>query len=385
MKNNSIIGFFCTVSALSIGCTSNSLAYESNDSSKWYLGVEAGMSFMSPEPRDSEYQDILKDEDTGFKVLGGYNINPNWAIEAYYTNLGESEVDATKTINNLPTQAARDAYNNWSYAKKGKIGYESAGLTGLWFPGKNNGHLSGGRFNYFVGAGLSYLKNEPLSNEQNKKIKYKKENQLSLMLTGGLEYELSEHFTARLSADSYDKDMNIAMLGLMYGFGSSNEKDVPVQPVVEPEIVEVVSTPVVVEAPEPVVEVEPIVVAKPEPVPVIDYASQVKSAVIAWAESWQAQDVDGYLGSYVPNFTPENKSHTAWKKLRRARLTNPKRIDLNLSDIQVNVLDDRTAVATFTQAYRSNLYRDKVSKQLQMIESNGVWLINSEKVLRKMN
>lgn len=381
MRSSSVFRVLCVSSALSASGVSFCFADTHGDTSKWYLGVGGGISSMSPEPRDSEYQDILADDDIGIKLFGGYNINPNWVVEGYYSRLGESEVDATRTINSLPTPQAIAAYNNWQYAKKGKIGYQAFGVSGLWFPGQNNGHLTGGRFNYFLGAGLNFLHNEPLSNEQNKKIKYKQDNAFSLMLTGGLEYELSKHFTARLSADSYDKDTNLVMLGLMYGISSDGKTKSPeptVVTVAEPEpVIKPIEVP-----PEPVVELKPVEVVKSQPV--IDYASQVKSAVIAWAESWQAQDVDGYLGSYVPNFKPENKSHTAWEKLRIARVTDPSRINLNLSDIQVTMLNNKNAVATFTQAYRSNLYKDTVLKELRMKENNGVWFITSEKVLQKI-
>lgn len=385
MKNRLVVNGLCALCTL--GLSGFQVAFADNqdgvNENKWYVGAGVGLSSMAPEPRDSEYQDILKDRDTGFKVFGGYNINPNWSVEGYYTRLGESEVDATKTINKLPTQAARDAYKNWRYAKKGKIGYDSFGVSGLWFPGINNGHLTGGRFYYFVGAGLNYLSNEPLSNENNKKIKYKKDNSVSLMLTGGVEYELSSHFTARLSADSYDKDMNIVMLGLMYNVGSNDapEKTVPID--VEPSHP---IKPLVKPLPVKPVTQQPKETSMVNDAPVTDYPAQIKSSVVAWAESWQAQNVDAYLGSYVPNFKPEDKSHSAWEQLRIKRLTDPKHISLNLSGMHVHMLSNNTAaVATFKQAYRSNLYRDTVLKELKFTEDHGVWLVDSEKVLQQIN
>lgn len=382
MKSNSVIRVLCVTSVLSVSGVSVSFADSYDDMSKWYLGVGAGVSSMSPDPRGSEYKDILKDDDIGFKVFGGYNIHPNWSVEAYYSRLGESEVDATKTINNLPTQRAIDAYNNWKYAKKGRIGYETAGFTGLWFPGKNNGRLTGGRFNYFLGTGLSYLKNEPLSNEQNKKIKYKQNNAFSLMLTGGVEYELSKQFVARLSADSYNKDMNIYMLGLTYSFGSDSDRTEPVKPITvveKPKSIEVEPVPVIVQKP------EPLAAPKPAPVPVNDYALQVKSAVIAWAESWQAQDINGYIGSYTPEFKQiNNLSHETWQKVRKFYVERPARIDLNLSNIYVKMLNSKRASARFLQKYRSNIYQDTVLKELTLVKINGVWLIDAEKVIQQI-
>lgn len=149
------------------------------------------------------------------------------------------------------------------------------------------------------------------------------------------------------------------------------------QPVVtEPEPSPVVT--VATSEPEPVVtEPEP-AVSEPEPT-VVDVSADVESAVRSWAAAWSAKDVDAYLASYSRSFRPSNgASYSAWSRYRRERLTKPKIIEVVLSDIRINRVDGNTATATFSQKYRSDNYRDEVTKVLTLNNSGGQWQIVSE-------
>lgn len=50
--------------------------------SPWYAGVHIGQSDI----------DVLDDEDTAFRILGGYQINQNFAAELAYTDFGKVNV-----------------------------------------------------------------------------------------------------------------------------------------------------------------------------------------------------------------------------------------------------------------------------------------------------
>lgn len=132
----------------------------------------------------------------------------------------------------------------------------------------------------------------------------------------------------------------------------------------------VVTTPV--SLPEPVATTP--VVSAPAP-----SAADVEAAVNRWASAWSAKNVQGYLASYSRNFRPSNgASYRAWADYRRDRLTKPKVIEVDLSNMNVNFSGADNATATFRQKYRSDNYRDEVTKTLTMVKSNGNWLIVGE-------
>jgi len=133
-------------------------------------------------------------------------------------------------------------------------------------------------------------------------------------------------------------------------------------------------------------EPEPVVV-KPQPVsppPAVassldDARDDIASAIRGWASSWSAQDVDGYLASYAPSFRPANgASRASWNRYRRERLTKPGYIQVDISDLQIDVRDGRTATASFNQRYRSDNYEDQVRKTLNMVRTDGRWQIAAE-------
>ncbi|MEM7083356.1 MAG: tetratricopeptide repeat protein [Pseudomonadota bacterium] len=153
------------------------------------------------------------------------------------------------------------------------------------------------------------------------------------------------------------------------------------EPVAQPVSEPVASTP----EPEPA---QPVAAATPEPTvmspePVASTpapsSASIEAAVNRWASAWSSKDVDRYLASYVSDFRPSNgASHRAWVDYRRDRLTRPKVIEVDVSALNVSFDSDTRATATFRQKYRSDNYRDEVTKKLVLSNENGRWLIVSE-------
>lgn len=146
-------------------------------------------------------------------------------------------------------------------------------------------------------------------------------------------------------------------------------------PASEPPPVTVAST-----RPEPVAQ-PPAVQPEPDP-PAPDLAAAeraVATAVRRWAQAWSSQDVDGYLASYASSFRPSNgASRASWVRYRRDRLSAPSFIEVQVSDLDVTMRDATTAVARFTQGYRSDNYQDEVVKTLNMVFDDGAWRIAAE-------
>jgi TPR repeat protein len=105
----------------------------------------------------------------------------------------------------------------------------------------------------------------------------------------------------------------------------------------------------------------------------------IERRLMDWATAWSSKNVRDYFSSYAPDYHPEDKSREAWYQQRTERIKTPKMIDVKLTNIRVDFLDEGHASATFKQAYRSDSYRDQVEKMLKLEKRRGSWLIVEEK------
>jgi tetratricopeptide (TPR) repeat protein len=106
--------------------------------------------------------------------------------------------------------------------------------------------------------------------------------------------------------------------------------------------------------------------------------SEVRAAVAAWAKAWSSRNMEAYLSAYGPGFEPAGgQSRSAWEVDRKARIVPRSRIEVDVSDLSVEVNGDR-ATARFQQAYSSDTLNVSSRKTLQMARSGGRWLIVRE-------
>ena len=99
----------------------------------------------------------------------------------------------------------------------------------------------------------------------------------------------------------------------------------------------------------------------------------------SWAKAWSEQNVQAYVRSYVAGYKPnDGVSHKQWVQTRTNRLTNPDFIKVALSDIDVVMLSDSRAEATFSQSYRSDRYRDVARKRISLMRRSSGWKIVQE-------
>lgn len=107
-------------------------------------------------------------------------------------------------------------------------------------------------------------------------------------------------------------------------------------------------------------------------------AAAINDMLNAWAAAWAAKDVEGYLGFYASTFEHGKKSRQSWEKQRRARLSQPATIAVNLSDVQIDLQSETLAMVKFKQDYSSNNYKDSGMKILTLSKAGGAWKIQSE-------
>ncbi|MES1951202.1 TPR repeat-containing protein [Salinisphaera sp. S4-8] len=105
----------------------------------------------------------------------------------------------------------------------------------------------------------------------------------------------------------------------------------------------------------------------------------VEQALEDWAEAWSSQDVRRYLNAYSDNYQPQGgTSLTQWAKSRDQAVKGPAWIRIEISDIQVSLLGDDRAQASFNQHYKSNTYEDRERKRVTLVREDGGWRIVRE-------
>ena len=80
--------------------------------------------------------------------------------------------------------------------------------------------------------------------------------------------------------------------------------------------------------------------------------------------------------------TPKGESRSAWENLRRSRISTPKSIKVEISDLNISMDSNTQARVTFKQNYRASHLSQRTGKTLVMINTNGQWLIEQEMAQR---
>ncbi|SMC16942.1 Tetratricopeptide repeat-containing protein [Andreprevotia lacus DSM 23236] len=107
---------------------------------------------------------------------------------------------------------------------------------------------------------------------------------------------------------------------------------------------------------------------------------QIIAAIDGWATAWSNKNVNGYLGAYSRQFkAPGGQKFDAWAKDRRERISAPKSIDVEVSDVKIDFVDDDTVKVRFRQSYKSERLSTSTGKTLIMQKSGNRWLIVEER------
>ena len=104
------------------------------------------------------------------------------------------------------------------------------------------------------------------------------------------------------------------------------------------------------------------------------------NTVSSWAQAWSKQDADAYLGYYAKDFkTPGGEARPDWENGRRTRITAPKSIEVAIDSPKVTMRGPERASVSFRQTYRSDKLKSQSRKTLELVKTDGRWLIEEEK------
>lgn len=161
--------------------------------------------------------------------LGASNLDPDASGSSNFDV--DNRVNATQLINagvDLSRQIALDiqAVNLGSagFSPNGDIEYREFNASGLYYVGKNRHRFKRRGFTGFGRVGVGYLDNNTNG------VPFDQVNGLHLLLGIGAEYMTPVGLGLRAEFITYDEDINLANLGLIYRFGRQ-EKRTPIQTV----------------------------------------------------------------------------------------------------------------------------------------------------------
>ena len=185
--------------------------------------------------------------------LGASRLNPDASQNSTFDV--DNRINATQLINagiDLSRQVALDfqAVNLGSagFSPNGDIEYREFNGSALFYVGKNRHRFKRTGFTAFGRLGGGYLDNTTNG------VPFDQVNGFHFLLGIGAEYMTSIGLGLRAEAISYDEDINLGQLGLIYRFGRQEKRE-PIQTVAAP-----LPEPKTVAEPEPIVEA-----ALPEP------------------------------------------------------------------------------------------------------------------------
>lgn len=163
---------------------------------KFYGGLGIGSSWVEPDTSRVPGVDVNNRVNAGGQVTLGMDVSKWFSLEAHAATLGDAGLSPS-----------------------GSIGYETMGLSGLAYVGKNRHQYNRHGFSGFGRIGVGVLKNEPSTG-----LVYSQVNSEHVLVGAGVEYATRMGIGIRAEAISFDTDVRYGQLGLLYRFGKQGRR-----------------------------------------------------------------------------------------------------------------------------------------------------------------
>ena len=110
-----------------------------------------------------------------------------------------------------------------------------------------------------------------------------------------------------------------------------------------------------------------------------DTSQAINQVLSRWAKAWSDQDVAAYLSVYSNDYQPAGDTTRAqWIRQQRVRVTQPKSVDVSVSDIQVSADSADRAQASFHEHYQAAGHERDATRHMVFVREDGNWRIRRE-------
>lgn len=105
----------------------------------------------------------------------------------------------------------------------------------------------------------------------------------------------------------------------------------------------------------------------------------IETVIKTWASDWSHKNIDAYLAAYSTSFRSfDGKDFIEWSKERRERITESRALNVQLSDIKVEMVSRTWAKVRMRQSVISDKTSTNTNKMLVMQKTGDSWLIERE-------
>ncbi|MEC7885230.1 MAG: outer membrane protein assembly factor BamC [Pseudomonadota bacterium] len=109
---------------------------------------------------------------------------------------------------------------------------------------------------------------------------------------------------------------------------------------------------------------------------------EILSTIEDWRIAWQLGEYEEYISYYINDYFSENfDSHQEWLNNRKENINAERGISIEVSNMSINLIDEKNADIIFRQKYTSKDYKDSMKKEMHLTKINGLWKITKENSL----
>jgi TolA-binding protein len=114
------------------------------------------------------------------------------------------------------------------------------------------------------------------------------------------------------------------------------------------------------------------------PLPAEQDRAAIKHVIATWQRAWEGKNLDRYMACYTDDFTVGGLTKKAWQE-RKIRLNERyTTITVGVTNLTVELLSPREALASFDQDYRADTYHDWGRKTMHLVKQGESWKIRGE-------
>ena len=113
---------------------------------------------------------------------------------------------------------------------------------------------------------------------------------------------------------------------------------------------------------------------KPRPTSLDD----IKRFISSWKKAWEEKDLETYVLCYDAKFRSRGMDLEAWKKHRHRLNLKYQSVNVDVMDLSIVQVSNRTAKVSFKQSYRADEYQDFGLKNLLLVKRGKHWKIKEE-------
>jgi murein L,D-transpeptidase YafK len=110
----------------------------------------------------------------------------------------------------------------------------------------------------------------------------------------------------------------------------------------------------------------------------ISPSQEIMRLIYLWREAWEQKDIKTYISCYDPRFRARGMDRGAWKEYKENLNRRYRSLKIDISNLKLDQVSNRSARITFKQDYRADIYHDYGLKKMFLTKEGEQWRIRRE-------